>query len=246
MLYAPNAMGMRCVGRIYLISILILSAGWSWAASISFLGKTTGSNSLSLSVGDRAEVQLKLSAGGAKLTGISLFISYDPNFIEVEDADPKTPGLQPVEATPLLNWMIFSNEVKDTVIDFSMATLMKDKSFSGEGIIGIIRLKALRPVGSTVIRLETDAARHMDSRFTFLDQNGEMKTAPFSGVNKLTITVKGLLLKRIGDLTITNDGKIYQISLADFMIDPDSPPPGLKWEVSGNEHVKVEDRKSVV
>jgi len=233
-------MGMRCVGRIYLISILILSAGWSWAASISFLGKTTGSNSLSLSVGDRAEVQLKLSAGGAKLTGISLFISYDPNFIEVEDADPKTPGLQPVEATPLLNWMIFSNEVKDTVIDFSMATLMKDKSFSGEGIIGIIRLKALRPVGSTVIRLETDAARHMDSRFTFLDQNGEMKTAPFSGVNKLTITVKGLLLKRIGDLTITNDGKIYQISLADFMIDPDSPPPGLKWEVSGNEHVKVD------
>lgn len=240
MLYVVVTMGVKCLGRIYLISILILSAGWGWAASITFLEKTTGSNSLSLSVGDRVEVQLKLSAGGAKLTGISLFISYDPSFIEVEDADPKTPGLQPVEATSLLNWMIFSNEIKDDVIDFSMATLMKDKSFSGEGVIGVIHLKALRPVGSTVIRLETDAARHMDSRFTFLDQNGEMKTAPFLGMNKLTITVRGLLLKQIGDLTITNDGKIYQISLADFMIDPDSPPPGLKWEVSGNKHVKVD------
>ena len=240
LLYATDAMDVRRLGSISLISVLLLSAGWSWAASITFLEKRTGSNNLSLSVGDRVEVQLRLSAGGAKLTGISLFISYDPSFIEVEDADPKTPGLQPVEATELLNWMIFSNEIKDSVIDFSMATLMKDKSFSGEGVIGIIRLKTLRPVGSTIIKLETDAARRMDSRFTFLDQNGEMKTAPFMGINKLTITVKGLLLKQIGDLTITNDGRIYQISLSDFMIDPNSPPPGLKWEISGNEHVKVD------
>jgi hypothetical protein len=241
-------MNVRRLGLIPAITAFMLLVGWLWAASISFVDRTTGSNRLTLSVGDRIEVEVRLSAKDVKLTGISLFILYDPRFIEVEDADPKTAGIQPVEPTDLLSWMIFSNEVRDpeapetpSIVDFSMATLMRDKSFSGEGTVGIIRLRALRPTQLTAIRLETDATRHLDSRYTFVDQDGAMKTAPFPGINRLTMTIEGSppRLEDIPDVTFIIGERTY-IDLNRYVVDYDDPElKGIKWSFSGPGNVVV-------
>ena len=113
-------------------------------------------------VGEEFEVRLDLKTNDLKTSGVDVILRYDPDFFEVIDADNNSQN--GIQIRPGLLFPQYPVNEVDTAkgrIGFSAAAL-PPQTFSGEGALAYIKLKALKP-GTTLLKIEFSKGASSDS-----------------------------------------------------------------------------------
>ena len=145
--------GLLCI----LYSTLSVKAQLVPRATLS-LNPATGT----FTVGEIFDVDILLDTGGYAIAGVDIhFLNYDPNILEVQDADPATPGIQITPGTLMSSNQL--NEVNSSAgtIDFGQIT-SGGSTFTGSGVLATVTFEVIS-VGTTDLVFDFTPGNTRDS-----------------------------------------------------------------------------------
>jgi len=152
--------------------VLFSAPAYANAASLSL---TSSSNSYN--IGDIFDVNVVLDTQGAAAQGVDIrYLNYDPSFLEVQDADSGSSGVQILAGSLMVNTT--ANSVSGGKILFSQAT-SGSQTFSGSGTLATIKFKVLK-VGSTQLNFDFTQGSSIDANIA---SNGQDILTSASGSN---------------------------------------------------------------
>ncbi|MGC9394419.1 MAG: LysM peptidoglycan-binding domain-containing protein [Anaerolineae bacterium] len=105
-----------------------------------------------ISVGQSIEITVQVE-NVANLYGAEIFITFDPNLLEVVDADPNRPGTQITTGDFLSGGMEGANAVADGRIEYIMQQVSPNPPSNGGGALARITFKGIGS-GQTDIRID--------------------------------------------------------------------------------------------
>ncbi|MFQ6039753.1 MAG: Ig-like domain-containing protein [Candidatus Poribacteria bacterium] len=199
----------------------------------------TTKTKFSASVGNIVDVDIYINTMGEQIGGVYIYLSFDDKIFELVDIT------QPVEGGPFLdNWQLMENDthgdpgnaIPKFQIDYAKVTFAPENSKVGDGVIGTLHLRALKPVVSTQITFDESK---FHNRETQCARGAGLKIVKFTNLIPATISVKGALkIKSISDI-VFNVGEIYEIDLDDYIDEPAIPDSDITWTVSGNKNIEI-------
>jgi hypothetical protein len=188
------------------IGALILLASRAGAVSIA-VQKQGGENQFVARLGEVLDLEVRIDAAGAALTGYTFFLSYDPQVFALVPAGQNNQG-QPEPFAPgeFLQGLVLLNQVEElggeNLLAFATAVGVQRSPRTGEGVAARFRLEVLRrPQGEqTLLRLVEGGQRHV-SHYTSADRRGvEQRFAPPLG--QAAVRVTGFRVRPLPDVSL--------------------------------------------
>ena len=132
---------------------------------------------LDLKVGETAAIQIMLSTGKKRVFGADAVVLYDPELIEIVDANPAVPGVQVGQGSVFPSFMRNKIDAAAGRISLSGSVFTGEKKeadqFNGQGVFGSFVVKALQPVESTILGLKFIPGGSDDSNVVSTDSLNE-------------------------------------------------------------------------
>lgn len=185
-------------------------------------------------LGEVLDLEVRVDAGGAQLTGFTFFLSYDPQVLGLVPARVNAEGeAEPFSPGEYLQGLVLLNAVEElegeNLLGFSTAVGVQRSPRSGAGVAARLRLEVLRrPVGEqTRVRLVAGGPRHV-SHYVAADQRGvEQRFAPPLG--QLAIRVTGFRVRPLPDLSLVAGEERVVFDLDDYT---EEDGPQVLWTAS--------------
>lgn len=212
---------------LFLIAIVgsVLSAP---AAGLTVTLRTSDGDSVFYAdLADTVTVDVSVDSEGESLTGLELFVSYDPTLFLPIDTDFETPGNQPAVSANVFDQVFADSVIVATltasVIHYAEVDLV-GTPVSGQ-VVSFRFLAIGRRQGSSDIRILQDILAGFSSLYTGTDRDGESTPIPadarvtfrddppaWSGATAFTIEEDGGPGFAIADL-VTDEGPATAVSL---------------------------------
>jgi hypothetical protein len=220
------------------------------AVSVQLRGGENKSSTFSVNLKDEFNLEIFVDPQGEKVTGVSIYLSFDDEFLELIDGNFGLSGLQPVARGPATpdGWNIFENDTHGDPgnrflkfqIDFSQGLIRGDEPALREpGVVGIIHLRAIRTAVSTLITFDNIKAV---SRVTEV-KVGLLPPKPFTSTMGANISVVGgpVIFDSFPKLITIPLGTVNNsLDLDGAVEDSNNTPEQLNWETDGNTHIIVD------
>ena len=208
----------------------------------------TKSSNFSASVGEIIDIDIYINTMGNQLAGVSIFLSFDDKYFELMDADTARSGIQPVKDGPFVNWQVVENDthgdpgnsIPKFQVDYAELTLSAQSTKSGDGVIGTIHLKPIKPVASTEIVFDNSKFHNRETAGTRLS-GGQFKTVKFTELTTAKIAIKGgpQITKEIPDVTLLLGQIDTSLDLDNYVEDVNTPDSVISWRAEGGVNIKV-------
>jgi len=209
----------------------------------------TKDNNFSANVGDIINMDIYINTMGNQLAGVFIFLSFDDKYFELIDAKPAKKGIQPVEDGPFVNWQIMEedthadpgNSIPKFQIDYAEATFSQQNTKAGDGVIGTIHLRAIKPVASTEIVFDNSKFHNRVTECTRLSGNGQFQSVKFTQLTTAIISIKGgpQIIKEISDVTLLLGQTDASVDLDDYVDDANTPDSDISWKAEGDVNIIV-------
>ena len=242
---------MPAVNRLNILLCLfaIVFIHQAQAATVALQSPTTNSSNFSANLGEEFEVGLFVHPQGQSITGVSIYLSFDDQFLELIDSDVASDGVQPVGRGPAVpeGWTTFENDThgdpgnrfQNFQIDFAQGLFLGfEPALRNPGVVGIIRFRALRTINSTRITFDNVSPI---SRVTEVRIGPTIVTA-FATTTPATISVVGgpVILEAFPETIKFLVGTIDRsLDLDDHVQDVNDSPARLQWTATGNRNITV-------
>ena len=239
---------------IYLCAACVSTAD---AASVALRSAVTQQSDFEASLGEPFEVEIFVDPEGESLVGLSLYLSFDDQFLELIDADPTIGGLQPIEAGQLIppNWREFDNdthgdpgnELVGFQVDYVRLSIVNDDKVDEVGVVGRLRFRPVRATASTTIAFDSDPGASRLTAIAIVTEDDTQQQIAFSEMTSAQITIGGgpIITAPLPDITFSLGETNDSLDLDLFVTDSNNPNERLRWEALGNQNVFVEiDRES--
>ncbi|HIO49340.1 TPA: hypothetical protein EYN23_18615, partial [Candidatus Poribacteria bacterium] len=190
--------------RYYMVIILLFIGIVSQlsATSLFLQHDKTGDRDFFVNVEERFQVEMVIDPQGQQVTAFEIYLSFSDQYLELIDADPINPGIQPVKQGKDLpnGWQIFDNDthgdpgnkLSNFQIDFSRGLIFgaADLAIKKKSVIGEISFRAKVPTDATTIKVDNMKG---ENRLTVV-RVGNSPTTPFteSFISNISIA-QGLL-----------------------------------------------------
>jgi len=183
---------------IFQILLLVTSATLG-ATSLKLQDTQTKSSEIEAEVGDIFVLDIMIDVGEESVNGVSVFLSYDATYLEVQDADeeeefhPFKRGGFLAAGFLLENKQEKAENTKCCQLNYSIGSLFgKD---SGDGILASLSFKAVAPIRSTAISIdyETDGIPRKTA-YSKGQEPGEVEpeVKPFDLTESATVSIRGI------------------------------------------------------
>ncbi len=182
--------------------------------------------------GDTVDVVVEVDSEGEVLTGVELFLAFDPGLFEPLDISPD-PGIQPAESDGLLSEILV-----DTLLAHSDSLVIvhyAEADLSGAVVSGplfTLRLVVTAGLsGSSQIALHNDPGIPRVSVYTVPNVDG--LTFEFEGVPPLEFRNLPPSFQ-LPDPFQMDEDSVLVLNLLDLATDAESGPAGIVWDVTGS------------
>jgi hypothetical protein len=138
-----------------LIAISLMAVtGFTWQVAQPQTTLQVDPQELRIKVGEEATVDLAIEQV-SELYGIEVHLTFDPDVLQILDADASQEGVQIEPGTLPLPDFVVQNAADNQqgIIDYASTQLPPNEPGAGDGVIARIRLKALRP-GTTQLQFD--------------------------------------------------------------------------------------------
>ncbi len=183
--------------------------------------------------GDTVDVVVEVDSEGEVLTGVELFLGFDPGLFDPLDISPD-PGIQPAESDGLL-----SEILADTLLAHSDSLVIvhyAEADLSGAVVSGplfTLRLVVTAGLsGSSQIALHNDPGIPRVSVYTVPNVDG--LTFEFEGVSSLEFRNLPPSFQ-LPDPFQMDEDSVLVLNLLDLATDAESGPVGIVWDVTGSD-----------
>lgn len=169
------------VGAMIAIVLLTLT-GFTWHAAQQQTVIKVAPQTSSVKVGDQTTVDLAIEKV-ADLYGVQLHLTFDPQVVEVVDADPSQDGIQVELGTFPVPDFIVQNTADNQAgtIDYVLTQLPPSKPSSGEGIVARVTFRAKKAAVSQVQFEQYLLADTQGSSIDATPQHGQVRVTGGSG-----------------------------------------------------------------
>jgi hypothetical protein len=143
---------------------LIAVTGFTWQVAQPQTVLQVDPQELRINVGEEATVDLAIQQV-SELYGIEVHLTFDPNVLQIVDADAGQEGVQIEPGTLPVPDFVVQNiaDNQQGTIDYASTQLPPNEPGEGDGVIARIRIKAARP-GTSQLQLD---------RFLLADTGGD-------------------------------------------------------------------------
>ena len=249
--------------RIRFCSIAILAVFFSFisltdAATIALRTGATQQSEFEANLGESFEVEIFVDPDGESLVGVSIFLSFEDQFLEVIDAEPVISSIQPVKAGPLIprTWQIFDNDthgdpgnglprfqidyIRLSIADIGNTAIRENEAVKEAGVVGRIRFRPLKATTLTTITFDSNQTTSRVTEATIVTGDNTQRQVDFPRMTPAQISITGgpLITELLPDLLFLMDGRAT-LDLSLFVTDSNDPNDRLKWEAVGNTNVTV-------
>jgi len=135
------------------IGLMLLAAFPPTAAAQTGTVVRLDPTALTLRPGESGEVAV-LVEGVTDLAGAEIHLEYDPDLLEVVDADPEEDGVQIAHGGFLWADFVAQNRAEGGRIDYAIARMPPHEPVSGDGTLAVITLRAKGDRSSTLVLRE--------------------------------------------------------------------------------------------
>lgn len=118
------------------------------------------------------------------LYGIDVSLTFDPNVVEVVDADPSTEGVQVALGTFLDPGFVIRNAADNTAgtVRFAMTQLSPSEPKSGSGVVVVVKLRGKQAgVTSPLTIVKAGAAQRTGESIPTLPSSGQVRVVAVAG-----------------------------------------------------------------
>lgn len=145
-------------GLVSGLLVVLASPAWAAAATLT-LSPATGSHA----VGDSFEVKIQLNTSGVATSGTDADLTYDPNVLQIVDANSSIEGAQ-ISAGSLYSQTTY-NLANNTTgkLSFSGTQPAQSPGYSGSGTLATITFEAIKEVSATAVSLDFTKGSTSDS-----------------------------------------------------------------------------------
>ncbi len=226
-----------------LMLIVVSSLGVVTAASPTVPEATTITlyhSSTSIAGCDAVDVEIRIN-DVSDLYGADVRLSFDPNIVEVVDADPNTAGIQIADGNLLQNILTAKNEADNATgaIWYAVTQLNPQPPANGSGILATIRFRS-KNVGATNLTFTfTQLANRNGEEIPATALGGDITTSPPAGMTSVDISMPNAVTARLTWSVVAGAAfyNIYRDSAPYFS--PTPPPhdavnaPGATYDDAG-------------
>jgi len=179
---------------IFQISLLITSATLG-ATSLKLQDAQTNNSEIKVKVGDIFDLDVMIDVGEKSVNGVSVFLSYDARYLEVQDAD-EGEEFHPFKTGTFLAGAVLQNEQKEVEntgscqLNYSIGSLFGGAS--GDGLLASLSFKVIAPIRSTAISIdyETDGIQKRKTVYSKEQEPGVVY--PFDQIVRATVSISGI------------------------------------------------------
>ena len=228
------------------------------ATSIFLRHSSTGDQDFFVGVEERFQVEMIIDPQGQQVTAFEIYLSFSEQHLELIDADPINPGIQPVKQGKDLpnGWQNFDNDTHgdpgnklvNFQIDYSRGLIFgADLSIKKKSVIGEITFKAKEPTDATKINIDNMKGAN---RLTVV-RVGNSPTTPFTEYFGSNVSISQGLLEFLDtfprNVTFPNNQVYNELRLSDYIVSHHSVESQPKWSVSKSPNILVEiDPESLI
>ena len=228
------------------------------ATSIFLRHSSTGDQDFFVGVEERFQVEMIIDPQGQQVTAFEIYLSFSEQHLELIDADPINPGIQPVKQGKDLpnGWQNFDNDthgdpgnkLSNFQIDYSRGLIFgADLSIKKKSVIGEITFKAKEPTDATKINIDNMKGAN---RLTVV-RVGNSPTTPFTEYFGSNVSISQGLLEFLDtfprNVTFPNNQVYNELRLSDYIVSHHSVESQPKWSVSKSPNILVEiDPESLI
>ena len=243
-----------------IVIILLFTAVVSQLSATSFFLRhaSTGDRDFFVGVEERFQVEMVIDPRGQQVTAFEIYLSFSDQYLELIDADPINPEIQPVKQGKDLpnGWQNFDNDthgdpgnkLSNFQIDYSRGLIFgADLAIKEKSVIGEITFIAKAPTDATKINIDNMKGAN---RLTVV-RVGNSPTTPFTEYFSSNVSIsQGLLefLDSFPQKVIFPNNEVYnKLQLSDYIVSHHSVQSHPKWSVSKSSNVAVEiDPESLI
>jgi hypothetical protein len=160
------------------------------------------------------------------LYGADVRLSFDPNVVEVVDADPNTAGVQIADGDLLGNIFTAKNEVDNSAgtIFYAVTQLNPQPPANGSGLLAVISFRAKSVGASDLDFTYTKLANRDGEELPATSSNGDITTYAPSGVTDVSISMPDATTARLSWSAVTG-AETYNIYRDSAPYFSPTPPP---------------------
>ncbi len=229
-------------GLLVLLTLVAgLDAAYGQIARLRQRGSTSGQ--LTVSVGDRVDIEVFADLQGVASAGVSLFISVPANAFQVVDQVPGELGSQ-VGVQPFVQGPLFSgatpgpnlllpesdpaaSSFPGQQLEYSMVLgAGSNRTRTGAGVVATFTLLCVKPIENGDITIDDSPVR--ETRLVLSDGVSERR---FRTVQGLTITITGIQLRDIPDVVLlpAQADSVQIGSLKNYVMATLAPLDSIRW-----------------
>ena len=243
---------LRLNQHIFVIIFLLVGIVSHISATSFFLRhSSTGDRDFFVGVDERFQVEMVIDPQGQQVTAFEIYLSFSNEYLELIDADPISPGLQPVKQGKDLpnGWQNFDNDthgdpgnkLSNFQIDYSRGLIFgADLSIKKKSVIGEITFIAKEPTDATKINVDNMKGAN---RLTVV-RIGNSPTTPFTESFSSNVSISQGLLEFLDsfpkNVTFPSNQVYNELQLSDYVVSHHSVESQPKWSVSKSPNVSVE------
>ena len=180
---------------------------------------------------------------GQQVTAFEIYLSFSDQYLELIDADPINPGIQPVKQGKDLpnGWQIFDNDthgdpgnkLSNFQIDFSRGLIFGAAvlAIKKKSVIGEISFRAKVPTDATTIKVDNMKG---ENRLTVV-RVGNSPTTPFTESFSSNISIAQGLLEFLDsfpkNVTFPSNQVYNKLRLSDYVVSHHSVESQPKWSI---------------
>ncbi|MCZ6678620.1 MAG: Ig-like domain-containing protein [Candidatus Poribacteria bacterium] len=236
---------------ITIVVVLLTAVNSANTANLTLRSSISHQANFEINLGEPFEVELFVDPEGESLVGVSIYLSFDDQFLELTDANPTLGGFQPIEAGELIppTWGAFDNDTHGDPgnnlagfqIDYVRLSIVSDDAVTEAGVVGRIRFRPIGATASTTISVDSDAGASRLTEATIITSEELQRQVAFSTVTPAQITVGGapLITAPLPDITLLMGETDRIVELDAFVTDSNDPNDLLTWRATGNRNVSV-------
>lgn len=161
------------------LAVMVLPAAAS-AATLS-LSPTSGTHK----VGDTFNVEIKLDTGGVTTSGTDVYVRFDPNVLQVVDANNSSTGVQITPGSLYSQTSFNSTDNGAGKISFSGSKSGGSSGYSGTGTLATIKFQATAEASSTNVTVDYQAGSTTDSNVISQSDSSDVLTSVTSAAYKI-------------------------------------------------------------
>ena len=252
---------MLWLDRYFIVIILLFIGVVSQlsATSLFLQHAKTGDRDFFVNVEERFQVEMVIDPQGQQVTAFEIYLSFSDQYLELIDADPINPGIQPVKQGKDLpnGWQIFDNDthgdpgnkLSNFQIDFSRGLIFgaADLAIKKKSVIGEISFRAKVPTDATTIKVDNMKG---ENRLTVV-RVGNSPTTPFTESFSSNISIAQGLLEFLDsfpkNVTFPSNQVYNKLWLSDYVVSHHSVESQPKWSISKSSNISVEiDPESLI